>query len=199
MASIREIPGYAEAVAAERETRQDAWLSEEPDICGVAVDPLTPRKIVFLSLASNGYIMDSPDPSAYDMALFLWVVSGEFEPKADRKRAKFYKRLRKLDTLDLHAGITDYLARSYFDMPGACAENHTAAKVDWIPLFIHNLAESYGWSVAQCLDTPLRQTLQLRRCIQISTDPASHMHLRNPLSDRVAEDFLINANRAANS
>ena len=194
MGSIRNIPGLPEAISEERETRQDAWLGEEPDICGKPVDPLTPRKAAMLSLAGNFYLAGCAEPTAYDMGLFMWVVSPEFRPKKIRRRDRFFNRMRKLDTDELHEGIESYIERAFFDGPNQGAADHSAPKIDWIASYVHTLAETYGWSVDQCLDTPLRQSLQLRRCIHISDDPKSALRMPNRLSDPLVEDFLINAN-----
>ncbi len=198
MANIREDPGVAAAIAQERELRQEAWLGAEEDIVGIPVAPLTPRKVFMLGLAGNYYLADSKtEVGIYDQGLFLWVVSQRFQPGAIRARDRFFKCLKKKDVVQTHREIHAYLERSFFDAPTDSGSSGAAPMADWIALIIHEMAHAYGWSIDTALDTPFRQLLQLRRCIQLTTDPEARARLGNRLSDHAKAEFYDRLNTPA--
>jgi hypothetical protein len=194
MVSIRQIPGYAEAVAAEADQRQEAWLALEPDICGIPVVPLTLRKIMFLSLSKNDFVSSHNDTiSEYSVAEFLWVVSTQFTPANARARKRFYKSIKRVSIKQAVKEISQYLERSFFDAPiGSTATNHTAPKVDWITNCIHRYATHYSFHPDTTLDLPFRQISQLSRC-QKGDDPEASKTLANP-SDAIAAKHLESLN-----
>lgn len=185
VATIRSFPGYSEAVAAEAQHRQEAWLGREPDICGIPVDPLSLRKILYLNLAKNPFInADHSDYTPYAIAEFLWVVSQGFVEADIKARKKFFKRLSMTRINQASREIADYLERAFFDSAGGGdGKNYSAPKIDWIASIIHRFASDYGYSPSFVLDMPYRQINQLVRC-QKSEHPELSKRLENP-SDQI--------------
>lgn len=195
MSSIRNIPGYAAAVDAEREARQEAWLALQEPICGIEMAPLTLRKLLYLTLARNHYVSEDARPSEhlYHIGQFLWVCSIHFREGDLKARDRFFKRIRKLELRPVIRGILDYRSQSLFDLAAAASSNHSAPKTDWISGMIHRFASSYSWTPDRVLDMPIRQLIQLDRCAA-ADDPETRKRLSNPMSDKILMDHLQRLN-----
>jgi hypothetical protein len=183
------IPGYAEALARERELRELAFCGACAPIAGVEVVPLTLRRLALLRLAHNPFVAGSGPIRAADAALFLWVVSSVFKPADTAARDAFVKRIAALPTRDVQAGIYEYLHLAFFDLDAG--SNQTSAPIaSFEASVVHTLAKEYGWTRDAILDLSLAEISQYLRLI----DASRGSPVVNPTSDGVKMKWLESVN-----
>jgi hypothetical protein len=199
-----EIPGYREAIAAEREARDYAFLELPRDICGIDAAPFTLHHLVtrlaigcpFLCERS---VMDRPDPAA-EIASFIWHVSEARRralgrPLAEyRARQAFFEKTAQLDTSAAVVAIHEYLNWTFLDAPpsgGACKRPPIASIASTI---IDLFASEYGWYRHQVMHCPLEQLYQLIREITVRKNPKAVLFNRR--SDKVRGQYLNSLNAA---
>src|SRR3954469_16263181 len=108
MDSITDIPGYREAVQAEADARDLAFLDLTESICGIDVRPLTSAHVLMLVGSGNPLVIGGRLPKFPDVALFLWAVSPSFKP-CSKARHKFLKSIRHLDFDTTRDAIDKYI------------------------------------------------------------------------------------------
>ena len=75
-----EIPGYREALFAEQQARDLAFLLDVPrTLCGVPVRQITLRDLLLLAQADCRFITGG-STDAEDVRLFLWILNPGFVP-----------------------------------------------------------------------------------------------------------------------
>ena len=105
------VPGYREAVQRETDLRDAAFLPVTDSICGVEVNQLTPFHLAALTLARSPFICGGM-PFPRDIALFLWCVSPEYNPRAVVSRWLFIRRVAKLDYREAVEGVMRYVGEA---------------------------------------------------------------------------------------
>jgi hypothetical protein len=207
MSFLEEIPGYREALAAEREARDYAFLGLPAAICGIDVVLLTLRQLVarlaiscpFISGRPAEKIMQLPDPAG-EIAAFIWHVSiararSCGNPLAEyRARQVFYARLAFISAEDAMAGIQEYLKTTFMDSP-ATGGKESVPTASVAATLIDIFAAEYGWTRDEILDAPLVQLYQLLRERARTLNPKAILF--NRLSDKVRGDYLAPINEAA--
>lgn len=203
-------PGYAEALAAEAAHRSAAWLAQEEPICGVPIAPITLRRLYLLAHSGNpiadelGAASSARPTQPFDIAAALWLLSPDFHyasATADTlghrlRRARFYRRQRRLPAAPAETALRCRLAELLQDLPAATAPRRgplAAPKLGWLSALVHRLAAAYGWQIEPILDTPMRQIVQLLRS-QAAEDSASYAALENPLTTPILAARLAQAN-----
>lgn len=175
MADLRqEIPGYAEAVEAERFNRDAIFLGLTEDIGKgkdkFAVLPLSLRHVLQLRLLRSPLLTIGLPASSHDIFRFLWTVWPDKSPKGRKQllrrcrrfgiprwgwlgRAKVLLRVQKIT-----AAIRQYLTEAFADWPpgGKGTESYYSNAAAYVSIF----AREYGWSEAEVLDMPLKKLFQ---------------------------------------
>ena len=193
-----QIPGYADALAREEEARELAFLDVPQDLLGVAVVPLTLRRVRALTAAGSPFFGGGA-PTAGDVAVFLWALSPEYQPADAEGRVRFTAELAASGVLADLAGaalaIGDFLDWTWNDAPCAGpsrgsvqSENLTSFEAN----YVDTIASVYHWSEAQILDCPLPRLFQYLRRIALRTDPKAKFASRYSL--KVKGDWLRSLN-----
>lgn len=164
-----EIPGYREAISKEREARDLVFLGVGQSLCGLEVNPLTPIALLRLDAVENAFAV-GVEPSAVDVAQFIWCVSPEYNPKARFKRWSTVRKLRRVKLEDACREIDEYLKLSFMDAP-ARTNQAASSYTSWIASLVHRMASSYGWSQQQVLDCPFRALWQYIAHIRRDENP----------------------------
>ena len=121
----RDVPGYAEAVRREEEIRTVPFLGIPEHIAGIPMDPLTLRKLQWLTMVNSPFLMklepdgliDKPGIAA-DLIVFVWICSDAFKPGDDRAKKRFLKKNRRIMNLpakQVIQEILDYVAEAFMD------------------------------------------------------------------------------------
>lgn len=193
--NLANIPGFLEAVAAERFARDAAFLPVTETVAGQEVSPLTVRHVCILTAVGSPFICGGRLPTGADIAAFLWVVSPKYRPAAATRRRWFVRGLRRLPFVETAKAIQEYVARAFADLPPGDGKatvgfySSTAAIVDL-------LASEYGWSEEAILALPLCRAIQYsraierRRCLAAGVKPVQF----NP-SDKFKRDYLDRLNQ----
>ena len=86
--ALREIPGLAEALASAKSnqlvTRENSLLNLSYDLCGLKARTMTIRDYVLLQRIGSPFIR-RVEPTMDDLAIFLWVLSPQFNKWLGRK------------------------------------------------------------------------------------------------------------------
>jgi hypothetical protein len=200
-----EIPGYREAIAAEREARDYAFLELPREICGIDVAPFTLDHLVtrlaigcpFLCEAS---VVDRPDPAG-EIASFIWHVSVARQRSLGnafaeyRARNAFIRQVALVDTADAVVAIHEYLDWTFLDAPPGGGSRKRPPIASIAATLIDLFAGEYGWSRGQVMHCPLEQLYQLIREITVRKNPKAVLFNRR--SDKVRGQYLNSLNAAA--
>jgi hypothetical protein len=191
IANRYEIPGFAEAVQEEQSWRDAPFLELHTAICGVKILPMTPRHLLILS-GIESPVLFSASFGEYcplkDIAVFLWVLSPEFEIGKRRKEKRFLKSCRKLDGFKAIAEISKYLEKTFFDAPGG-GSGKSWGHMSWCAYLITTISSEFGWTRSEVMNCPLRILHQLRNCITQKKDPRAVIHSKKTgalISDHIA-------------
>lgn len=184
------VPGYAEAVEAERTNRDLAFIGLPVPLCGVVVRQLTLRHLLLLEHCGNAFICGGiPEPS--DVALFLWFLSPDYclDPK---KRDEFVRGVARLKMVESVLAIRAFLDGAFMDAPqnldGGKAYFSTAAGL------VSMLAREFGWDDEAILEKPVARLFQYQKAILHRYRP--DLPLFNP-SDALISRWLAKRNEEA--
>jgi hypothetical protein len=177
---------YAQAVAAERDARDYAFLDLPSEICGVDVLPMTLRTFIARVAMGcpflRGYrVLDLADPVGH-IGAFLWHLSvararsRRLGPLAEyHARTRFNEVVARIDLFAVEPAIDEYLEETFLDapVPGGGAEGAAAGEVytSIAATLVDLFAFDYGWPAAQVLDAPLVQLHQLLRSRSLRKNP----------------------------
>jgi hypothetical protein len=159
------VPGYREAVQRETDLRDAAFLPVTDSICGVEVNQLTPFHLAALTLARSPFICGGV-PFPRDIALFLWCVSPEYNPRAVVSRWLFIRRVAKLDYREAVEGVMRYVGEAFADAPGGKGERFKQSYYSSTASIVDLLAHEYGWAEADIMRVPFKRLFQYSRCIR---------------------------------
>lgn len=170
------IPGLREAEDAYRSEAQEAFAGVEPKIAGaVEILPLTPRMLLDLDGAENGFVVGAKADEGItcgDIGVFLWRCSPYYERGNDDLRRFFQANLAPLEYETVVRDVSQYLRRSMAGMPLWKGHAGGARGVTtWASRLVHMFAKEYGWSEAQVLDLPFRRLWQYANRILEGADP----------------------------
>jgi hypothetical protein len=186
------IAGLAEAETRYRETQLDAFLGLEPDVCGVVhVKPFTPQMYIELSAAGNRFFTGEGSVGVADVLQFLWRVSEKFDRDDREKRTMFWQALSVVNATELRDGVIEYIERSWAQMPSGEAGKSQSAGA-WPSYIVHCVANAYGWSESEILNTPFRRLFQYIHRILESKDPEYRQ--RCPEAMKLRADWLAEQN-----
>jgi hypothetical protein len=192
---LAKIPGYQAAIGkaeAEEASRRDLSLLPEVhlEIGGVAVCQLTPRHLLRLFACDSPFVTGAAHTPEH-IGLFLWIVSPDFSPDPEARRA-FIARTIDLPGPAALEAINDYLEHALMDRPAGTASPRVPI-VSGIASLCHRFAAAYGWYYSVTLDTPIACLYQGLRLITLDECPTAVFF--NRLSDRAKRE-VINAWKA---
>jgi hypothetical protein len=205
--TVDDIPGYKEALAAEREVRQLPFLPVPELICGVPVRPLTPR--MHLGLESSGSVFVCGGMSdEVEVVRFLWFVSTDYRWPSDSpfrcvraldrainsfRQHRFIRRNRRIKFGPAVECIRRYMDEAYADGPGS--PGNIPEYWSWCAGLVDCFGIAYGWTSDEVINTPLKVLLQLRKIIRKRADPSE---VQFNASDRIKGRWLAEQNQHGN-
>lgn len=202
-----EIPGLADAIRREVETRRAAWLDSRAEIAGVSVRQMTLRDLTILEEMRNGFCCPWRFDSVAEMlghsAQLVWWLSDLPKPPLKSNRvwhpivaAHKSNLLRYLAQrpADLINGTQDYLRNTFLDAPKGGGAG--GAPIAASPAYIADTLAAGGLfeGVDAMMDSPLLRLWQLMRLAnrRIYGIPATNE------SDKLACDYLASLNQGKN-
>lgn len=193
------VPGLAEARAAERQNRALAFVGLTHTLCGVEVQPYTPRHRLSLQLLRNAFTTHT-EPMPGDLFQFLWLLSpGYISPLTGRRMASEWRQMRlrrhvrRLDVAKAIRSVKEYIVAQMQDLPEGSDDSgtdfspwlHWAASEGSFYLNVHG-----GFTLESYMQTPYLVLQQLHRAWRINHPNISH----NKEGDLVVEEpQFINA------
>src|SRR5206468_3380665 len=91
---VLDIPGYKEAVAAERLAREVSFLPITESVAGFELVPMTLRQFLILSLMKSP-LLTGGTPGPGDLLDFLWLLNPNYNPKGGFHKRRTVRKLRK--------------------------------------------------------------------------------------------------------
>lgn len=198
------IPGYADACRKEARVRDTAFLDGLEIVCGVEVYPLSLRRLIWLEMARNGFVVpcrfdDEQEMLAHAVQL-LYFCSPSFKvPKSPKvtlwgtflngfKQHRFmHKVLSSGSAHDIIMEVKEWQDENFMDAPTGSNEVTSASYVAYPAMLIDALASAgHSFSYDQVMDMPLRRIWQHWR---VAMQRITGMALTNP-SDIIAVQHL---------
>ena len=198
--------GFTEAIIRERALRDAAFLGLTETVCGFELQAMTLRHWLVLSLAGNPLLWGD-EPSAGQVAQFLWVLSPGFSTKP-RARKRFLKRCgnlfgdhfsfsrrsrdrRAASREKLIAACRGYMKDAVQDRIGAASQGFMASYYSSAAEICGVLGAKLGFTESEVIAMPLKRIFQYLRVINdLSDRPAP---LGNP-SDLIVSNELSRRN-----
>lgn len=203
------IPGYREAIVAERDRRDSAFLDLPQFICGVEVLPFTLDRLLFLKAAGDPFVTGAV-PSPIDACLFLWSVSREYRAALrgrglletinhslgrwwfNRCRKRFVRSVSKLGVSDAIHGIRNYLDDVFLDSPGGSrGDSFSPSYYSGVATVVYRMANEFHWRETDLMNMPLARMYQYLRMLNHKSDPKAILF--NP-SDKVRGRWMEQLN-----
>jgi hypothetical protein len=162
-------------------TRDEAFVDAPFSVCGIPLRAMSLTAYLHLIAAGNAYVTSALAPEddaealrfwAAHNAQFLWVLCEYYKAGDTKARDAFVRDSVAFAPFEaITTGIRDYLQETFFDAPRkitdpSAAPTHDPLRVSFAAVQIHRLASTYGWSLAEILAAPLKQTFQLLRLIR---------------------------------
>lgn len=209
--NILDIPGYREALIAERFVRDSAFLGLTENVAGFELKPMTLRHKMILQIARSPLLDIEGDVAPGQLAQFLWLLSAEYS-QSERARKQFLKRCRKfvppapqrwgietrrwrnrfnrgmIEKGEALRAARAFVAESIMDRPPQASRvgfspDYYSEIVFWLSLF------EYRLTAEQVLDMPLKCLYQIFNERREHASPEKSA-LCNP-SDMVRRDWMI--------
>jgi len=201
-----QIPGYAEACKRESRLRDTAFLGGREIVCGVEVEPLSLRRLIWLEQARNGFVVPCRFDNDQEMLAHalqaVYFCTPAFEvPKSPRfsfwlafqdgmaQRNFFRKALRSGTPEAIVNEVESWLREAFMDASSAGGKSEVPAQsYASYPAYIVDSFAAAGlpFTYDEIMDMPLRRLWQHWRVAMRRTHGVS---LSNP-SDELAVEHL---------
>jgi hypothetical protein len=202
--TLEEFPGYREALRAESEARDYAFLDLPRSICGIDVGPVTLRQLLarlalrcpFVADLPAETIIQFPDPAG-EIGAFIWHISNARARSAGSRldehlaRERLCKQLAFVSAEDAIAGIKEFLKITFLDAPGSGGKTYIPT-ASIAATLVDIFAAEYGWNEDRILDSAMVKLYQLLRERTLRLNPKAVLH--NRLSDKIRGQYLKEAN-----
>lgn len=200
-----EIPGFREAIKRENHVRDTSFLEGRYLLCGVEVEPLSLRRLIWLENAHNGFVVPwdwDDDGETFAHAIqFLYFVRPDYLPpmspresfwqsfRAGWKEQRFINRMARKNRNEVIAELSAFIKDAFMDGPkgGGGGEVMPPRYVSY-PVHIVDLFSEAGmtFSYTEIMDMPLARLWQFYR---IAAKRINGATLTNP-SDEIAVNHL---------
>lgn len=168
---LKDVPGLTEAISKESFLRDVSFLPVTESICGVPVQPLTYFHMTLLRVARSPFL-SGRKVTAGDLAVFLWVVSPEYNPSSRWRQWRFARGIRNINARQAVDEIQEYLEEAFADSPGSSGGRSISYYSSMVGL-VDILASQYGWSERDILHLPLKRGYQYLKAITKRLNPAA--------------------------
>lgn len=162
-----DIPGFREAVKAENDARDAAFLNFPTNICGIEIRQMTPRDWLILDGLECPVLSRQRMPDREEISDFIRFMS------VKRKPWRHFWKMLRMDYGEALSALANYFAATIQDTPGGPkAAGITPGPIaSWLAHRVDFLASEYGYSVEYILNMPLRIQNQLMNCTKHRHDP----------------------------
>lgn len=187
--AVKDIPGYAEAIARESMLREAAFVPVTPDVCGFAISPFTLQHYLTLKLISSPFLTGLT-PSPNDLQAVLWLINPQHgSPPAHREhvarcrdfmppiqpasrnwllqgiwRRQYAAALRK--AAEITDKLREFIDESLMDFPaGSGRKAFTTSYYGDGAWMCGMFAHHFGWDDEKTLHTPMPRILQYLKVI----------------------------------
>lgn len=204
-----EIPGYADALRREAESRLDAWDDAWPTVCGIVMLPMTLRRIGILRRARNGYFVpctwdNEIEPHSHARQI-AWVCSPEYFTPRSRfdlmrynwRLVRWRNQICRIPALKFTHAVLEFYESEFFDSPFRHDRNTDEQKVQAPSLgadivYVADMfaRAGYSFTLDQIMDMPMRQLWQFTRIIHKREGITLPNH-----SSILAADYVATLNR----
>lgn len=213
----KSIPGLPELRASEHRNRALAFAGITHRVCGVEINPITPRTRLELQMVTNAFTRGDLEPRQGDVSEFLWIhsparipLTGLWRPLSLFRQEMLRRRLKGRAHDDNVREIREYLVEQMQDMPGRGVDSNSVDHSPWVH-WVSTDADFWisihgGFTLEAYLDTPMLILQQLYRawCInnpEIITGSDGKVTALPPTfvnaSDRLYSSFLRTYRAAA--
>ena len=199
---LQDIPGYKEALAEERELRGRVCIGIPFVVCGVHLRLMTLRDYVNLQALRSPFVAGGFVRRTDCLQILCYMQTGYREPKqgligrflARRRNSEILKLVQKFDTLQLIAGINEYIDAVFLDSPASSVSAGESSPIaSSTASIIDQLGSSYGWSIDEMMDVELPLVFQLFR-IRHLMEGGKRSALINRRSSKVIGEYLRTVN-----
>lgn len=197
-----DIPGFKEAVEAEKFSRNASFFALTENILGFECLPMTLEHFLILQIAESP-ILKGGNMTIPQIAQFLWILSPNYSPKSIWHRGWFFRRCRKTFGLNTEehqfnaAVIMDmceaYMADTFQDAQGG--GNESKSYYSDVTSVCATLAREHHQPKAVTMKTPLKQIFQDLK--EIKEHRYAEFGKPCPLSNR-SDEVLANFCRLQN-
>jgi hypothetical protein len=171
------VPGLREQRETERRNRALAFAGLTHRVCGVEINPFTPRHRLALGLVLNAFVCGDA-PLAGDVFAFLWLCSPSFVPLSgwtrwlsELRQWRLRRHVRRLDLETAKREVRAYLAAQLADAPDSWGSDDAPDQSPWVSWFAKDasfwMEVHGGFTVESYLATPylvLQQLYRAWRC-----------------------------------
>lgn len=214
VATMLDVPGYAEALLRENLLRTAAFVMPVERIHGFVVQPMTLRQHAELKLARSPYLAPTRTPTPAETVQFLWRLAPQFTREQGRAWRAFKKKLKNifppaprfwraadnnhqrdfaaiLQHAQLVTAIREYMTEVMFDRPPASSANSAPDYFSDECAVCARLARAYGWRESDIMDLPLKRIFQyLKECRENDYHAVGMQAVMHNPSDKVLGDFM---------
>lgn len=177
------IPGYAEMLKREHDSRLSAWDDAWQPVCGIVVLPMTLRRLGMLRRLRNGYFVpckfDNEKEAHAHARQVAWICAPEFfipHTKIEAIRYTFRQAVWLCEVNQVNAAVftkelLKFIDEEFFDSPfHGGGDDATPERTQPLAADVAYVADmfaraGYAWSLDDVLDLPLRRLWQFTRVI----------------------------------
>lgn len=192
---------WSEERAKEDARREQAFLDLPMTVCGEELRAMTPRDLLLLNGVESPFVCPF-EPTAGDIALFLWVLHKD-NKGADswgerRARGRMIRRVASRGFMQSVKECEGYVDEIFQDAPAGSVgqgERRPLGTCFIAPLVI-SIALETGWAQADIIGTPLPRLFQYSKAIRARNDGKDFVDTAP--SDRLTGQFLNELNSTRN-
>lgn len=148
----------------EKESNYEAepWLFETITLCGVEVNNLTLRHVLILDGIDNP-VLTGESVDVDTLAVFLWVISKEFQLGNNKARDAFIEKISTIDYIKLLQAVRDYIEGALSHSRAMTDDNKKQKKPNahFVAYVIDSFASAYSWNIEYIMSLPLAIIHQL--------------------------------------
>lgn len=200
------IPGWIDAVAADHENHDLAYVLPHDSIAGVRVRHMTFLDLLRLCAMEFPFLQNPPSEAEFmadaemqqsAVIAIAYLSVGYREDRRMRNLIRIW-RVGRIDKAKLYACLVAYMGRTFYDDSGARSGAQSdprslwSAAADVVDLF----GSEYGWTADYSLSLPYRQAIQSCRRIIRRLNPKAHIHTKG---DDVIYEHLEKLNSGSKS
>jgi hypothetical protein len=151
-----------EVLEKESNYESEPWLFESITLCGVEVNNLTLRHVLILDGVNNP-VLSGESVDVDTLAVFLWVISKEFELGNNKVRDKFLEKISTIDYIKLLQAVKGYVEGALSHSRAMTDDNKKQKKPNahFVAYVIDSFASNYSWDINYIMSLPLAIIHQL--------------------------------------